>query len=85
MKKLASVSACSQEVAFYFANYLSKKRQENRLPPFAYDGIPIHVKDSFVDPRYDVYVSLGDNKFLFFCHDGGDEFKMFVDVSSEQG
>jgi hypothetical protein len=83
VEKRASIYACSNSIAVHFLNYLKGLRQENRLPGYVYDEIPIFTKREFVDHRYDVYVSLGDSKFIYYVHIRDDKFERFKDISAE--
>jgi hypothetical protein len=80
--KKAAIYTASLQLSESFSKYLSGLRQKNNLPDYIYRNIPIIVR-SFVDSRYDVYVALGDGKFVYYKRNSGvsNEFTRLRDIA----
>jgi hypothetical protein len=65
-------------------SYLDMLRSTNNLPDFAVGGIRILVGDSGIfSPHYDVYISLGDNKFVYYKEISFGKFRRYKDISQK--
>jgi len=77
--KRPSARACNLTTAQSFMDYLELLRHEDRLPSYAYGGIPITFNEegTIFSPHYDVYISLGNQEFIYYKQVSEGKFQRF--------